>query len=161
MRVQQLGSHGVQPGGVGAGLWIALGDDPQATIRALHDALVRPLETPGIISVDQVDFEVALSFGGEVKVYSATGATPDSAVSALVDTLRSRRPSQPEAAPAACCVRMRLPLAAGMAAVDQIVQTIESSRPYVFDDKTLVVLSAHREARSDVLVRLVTIQGRG
>lgn len=161
MRDQRLRSYGMRLSGVGGRPWIGLGDDPLAIIRALHDAFVRTLETPGLISVDQADLEAALSFGGEIKVYLATGPTPDLAVGALMDILRVRRPSQPEAPPAACCVQMRLPSSAGMAAVDQIVQTIESSRPCVFDDKTLVVLAAHQEARSDVLVRLVTIQGRG
>lgn len=140
-------------------LWVALGAEPQNTIRALHDAFVRPLDSPGIISIDQADFDAALSFGGEVKVYSASGANAGSCARALIDILRQRRPSQKEGMVAACCVRMRLPLVAGMADVDQIVQTIDGSN--LFDERTLVLLSAHQEDRADVLVRLVTIQGHG
>lgn len=141
------------------GLRISLGEDPLDDIRALNDALIGSIEGSGIISVDQADIDMALAFGGELQVVYATGLTPDVAARAVIAMLHARRPLHSAPALAACCVHIRMPLAAGIDHVDQVVATLESSHPVVVSDQTLVVLSAQQEARSDVLVRLVTIQG--
>lgn len=128
-------------------VWMASVGSPQQDLERLRQALLDPLQGPGLYSVDLADYWMALGQGRQIVVHSAAATCTREAIAKLYEGLGH---------PVALCLHLRMPMAAGMADVDQAVLAIESIAGVMINDPPLV-LAVHCEDRSDVLVTLLAV----
>lgn len=128
-------------------VWMASVGSVQQDLALLRQALLDPLQRPGLYSLDLADYWMALGMGSQLVVHSVVVSCIREAIDKLGEGL---------GCPAAICLHLRMPMSAGLPEVDEAVRAIESVTGVMTNDPPLV-LAAHCEDRSDVHVTLLAV----
>lgn len=128
-------------------VWMAAGASAQQDLALLRQALLDPVQRPGLYGVDRADYAMALGLGRQIVVHSVSASGARQAIDKLGEDL---------GCPVALCLHLRMPPAAGLPEVDQTVLAIQSIAGVMSNDPPLV-LAAHCEDRRDVQATLLVV----
>lgn len=131
-------------------VWMASSGSAQQDLQLLRQALLDPVQRPGLYSVDLADYRMALGRGGRIVVHTSVAANPRLAIDQFPDSL---------GCPLALCLHLYLPMTGGMPEIDQAVWALESIAGVMANDPPLV-LAAHCEDRADIRAVLLVVYAK-